>query len=120
MHDASQQRVITSSTEFDDLCKQIAAEKRLAFDAECVRQHSYQPEVCVVRVATDSFQAIVDPLAGLDIRPFWELVADPSIETIVHAGSEDLALCWKTLGRPPAAIVDLQVSAGFMGLGYPT
>jgi ribonuclease D len=120
MPDASHQHVITSSTDFAALCQLIATERRFSFDTEFVGEDSYQPDVCLVQVATDSFQAIIDPLTGLDIRPFWELVADPMIETVVHAGSEDLALCWKTLGRPPAAVIDLQVAAGFTGMGYPT
>lgn len=113
-------RVITSQTGLSDLCGRLEQVKCFAFDTEFVGEDSYQPQVCLIQVATDSFQAIVDPLAGLDVHPFWELVADPALQTLVHAGSEDLALCWKTLGRPPAAVIDLQVAAGFMGQGYPT
>jgi ribonuclease D len=120
MSDGPHDRVITSQAGLIELCAKISATGRFAFDTEFVGEDSYQPEVCLIQVATDSFQAIVDPLAGVDARPFWELVADPSVETIVHAGSEDLALCWKTLGRPPSGVIDLQVAAGFIGMGYPT
>jgi ribonuclease D len=120
MSDGSRERVITDQGGLSELCASIAAAGRFAFDTEFVGEDSYQPEVCLIQVATGSFQAIVDPLAGMDVRPFWELVADSSVETVVHAGSEDLALCWKTLGRPPARVIDLQVAAGFIGLGYPT
>lgn len=120
MSDGPHDRVITSQAGLSELCASVSAVRRFAFDTEFVGEDSYQPEVCLIQVATDAFQAIIDPLAGLDAQPFWELVADPGIETIVHAGSEDLALCWKTLGRPPSAVIDLQVAAGFIGLGYPT
>ncbi len=113
-------QVITSQTGLSELCDRLKLAECFAFDTEFVGEDSYQPQVCLIQVATDSFQAIVDPLAGLDVQPFWEMVADPAFETLVHAGSEDLALCWKTLGRPPAAVIDLQIAAGFMGLGYPT
>lgn len=120
MSDGSNDRLITTPAGLSDLCQRLAQTACFAFDTEFVGEDSYQPEICLIQVATDAFQAIVDPIGGLDVRPFWELVADPAVETIVHAGSEDLALCWKTLGRPPAGVADLQVAAGFMGLGYPT
>lgn len=120
MSDGSHDRVITSQEGLSDLCRRVAEAPCFAFDTEFVGEDTYQPQVCLIQVATDSFQAIVDPLSGLDVLLFWEIVADPSIQKIVHAGSEDLALCWKALGRPPAAITDLQIAAGFMGLGYPT
>ncbi|HKQ50041.1 MAG TPA: HRDC domain-containing protein [Phycisphaerae bacterium] len=120
MTDGPHDRVITSQAGLAELCASVSAVGRFAFDTEFVGEDSYQPEVCLIQVATDEFQAIIDPLAGLDARPFWELVADPTVETIVHAGSEDLTLCWKFLGRPPSAVIDLQVAAGFIGLGYPT
>lgn len=53
------------------------------------------------------------------MRPFWELVADPSVEKIVHAGLQDVEPVFRALGKPPANLFDTQIAAGFAGLGYP-
>jgi ribonuclease D len=70
-------------------------------------------------VATDQRTALIDPLAGLDDRPFWRLIADPALEKIVHAGIEDVGLCVQRTGELPRNVFDLQIAAGMIGLDYP-
>jgi ribonuclease D len=111
--------IITKDAALADLCSRISASGMFAFDTEFVGEECYQAEVCLVQVATDSFCALIDPMGGLDLSPFWELAADERIRVIVHAGSEDLAICWKQLGRAAANVFDLQVAAGLVGFGYP-
>jgi len=100
-------------------CAQCRAEGRFAFDTEFVMEDRYEPEVCLVQMATDGLVAIVDPFDGIDLSPVWELVCDPAIETIVHAGQEDLGLCVQHAGAAPRNIFDVQIAAGFIGHDYP-
>ncbi len=39
---------------------------------------------------------------------------------MVHAGKEDFDLACALTGRPPRGVFDIQIGAGFVGLGYPT
>ena len=113
--------MVTQPDQLSELCAELAASGTFAFDTEFVGEDSYTPVVCLLQVATPQHCAIVDPLdRGLDVTPLWDLIADPKIEKIVHAGSEDLGLCFKQTGRPAANILDLQIFAGFVGMGYPT
>ena len=113
-------QIIVSQTELRSLCERLIAAGYFAFDTEFVGEDKHRPELCLIQVAAEDHCYLIDPLAGVDVTPFWELVADERIETIVHAGSEDLALCWHHLGRPPARVLDLQIAGGFVGLGYPS
>ena len=63
--------------------------------------------------------ALIDPLGGLDLRPFWEVLADPSIVKIVHAGVQDLEPVFRHLGRPGRSVLDSQIAAAFIGRGFP-
>ena len=63
--------------------------------------------------------ALIDPLAEIDLVPFWELLADPSVEKIVHAGEQDIEPVVRHLNRPAANVFDTQIGAGFIGLPYP-
>ena len=63
--------------------------------------------------------ALIDPLQPLDLTSFWQAVADPAIEKIVHAGQPDLEPVMRHLGVPPQNIFDTQIAAGFAGLLYP-
>ncbi len=101
-------------------CDRVRRAGRFAFDSEFIRDNTYDSVLCLVQIAEPGGRvSLVDPTGGLDVRPFWELVADPDVLTIVHAGKEDFELCLRQFGSPPRNVFDVQVAAGFVGLGYP-
>ncbi len=61
----------------------------------------------------------MDPLAIEDLSPLLELISDPAIVKICHAGEQDLAILAQRAGARPANVADTQVLAGLIGLGYP-
>ena len=104
-----------------ELCQQLKAAGRFALDTEFVGERTYLPRLCFVQVATEEFIALIDTLAFTDLHPLWDLVADPTVEKVLHAAREDLRLAYYGSGkRLPQNIFDTQVAAGFIGLpAYP-
>ncbi len=104
-----------------ELCRSLRAAGRFALDTEFVGERTYLPRLCFVQVATEEFIALVDTLAFDELGPLWDLVADPSIQKVLHAAREDLRLAYYGGGkRLPQNIFDTQVAAGFIGLpSYP-
>jgi ribonuclease D len=92
----------------------------VAFDTEFIGEVAYLPRTCLVQLATRERIGLVDPLAVEELGALWELVADPAVLTIVHAGASDMSPVRRSTGREPANIVDIQVAAGFVGVPYPT
>jgi ribonuclease D len=92
---------------------------RFAYDTEFIGELTYYPRLCVVQLATTERVMVVDPLAGLDMRPLWLVIADPQVQTLVHAGQQDLEPVARQLGQPPDNVIDTQIAAGFIGLPYP-
>jgi ribonuclease D len=111
--------IITTDAQIRSLCDRLAGAGRFAFDTEFIMEDAYETMVCLIQAATESEVALIDPLAGVDTHPFWELVADPSIEVVLHAGMEDLALCPQLVGKTPANVFDVQIAAGLVGRDYP-
>ncbi len=112
--------IITESAALDGLIRRVEQHGWFAFDTEFVGEDQHRPEVCLIQVATaEATCYLIDPLSGLDVRPFWELVADERVLVIVHAGGEDVALCQRELERPANHVFDLQIAAGMVGHGYP-
>lgn len=103
----------------DEVCAQCRRHGRFAYDTEFVMEDCFESEVCLIQIATESSVAIIDPLLDLDIQGIWELVCDTHVETVVHAGQEDLNLGARHTGRPPRRIFDLQIAAGLVGFDYP-
>jgi ribonuclease D len=58
-------------------------------------------------------------MAKIDLTPFWELLCDPSVEKIVHAGEQDMEPVVRHLGRRPANFLDTQIASGFVAMAYP-
>ena len=92
---------------------------RFGYDSEFIGELTYFPKLCLIQVASPERVALIDPLAGLDLSPFWELVCDPSVEKIAHACQQDVEPVVRHLNRQPANIFDTQIAAGFIGLPYP-
>jgi len=79
----------------------------------------FAPEVCLIQIATAKQIALIDPFLSLDLDPIWTLVCDEKVETVVHAGQEDLGLCVQHAGLAPRRVFDVQLAAGLCGFDYP-
>lgn len=112
-------KLIESNADFEPICAQLATADQFAFDAEFVAEDGYTSEACLIQIATKSDIFLVDPLAGVSLTPFWNLVADFNIEKVVHAGLEDLAMCLHDSGQVPCNIFDVQIAAGLVGQDFP-
>ncbi len=100
-------------------CSRAKSLGKMAFDTEFVMEDRYEPEVCLIQLATSDCVALIDPYLKLDLTPIWQIICDEQVETIVHAGQEDLALCVQHMGKFPRHIFDVQIAAGFVGFEYP-
>jgi len=111
--------IVESGADLADLVAHLRLDGSFAYDSEFISESSYFPKLCLVQVASHRRIALIDPLAGLDLTPFWELLADPAVQKIVHAGAQDIEPVVRHLDRPAANVFDTQIAAGFAGLPYP-
>jgi ribonuclease D len=108
---------LTSAREVRALADEARREGRVALDTEFLWERTYTPVPCLVQVATAERLAVVDPFAGGEVGPIVELVADPAVELLMHAPSADLLLFARRFGVRPVRVFDVQLAAGFVGLG---
>jgi ribonuclease D len=112
----------TSTAVIEQLAERARATGRIAIDTEFMGEGRYRTLLCLIQLAvTDGEGAerieIVDPLEGpLPGEPLAQVLADPGIEVVVHAGRQDVALLRRTLGCEARNVFDTQVAAGFVGL----
>ncbi|TWT46196.1 Ribonuclease D [Phycisphaerae bacterium RAS1] len=113
-------QIITDQHSLNALCDTCRVAGVFAFDTEFIRDDTFDAILCLVQVAVGRDVVLVDPVSSpLDLAPFWALVSDPNIRTIVHAGKEDCDLCCRLTRQPPRNLFDVQIAAGFAGFGYP-
>lgn len=119
-------RYIDNGADLDVLIEQLRARDEdgsapaFAYDSEFIGESNYRPRLCLIQVATPAGITLIDPLADLDVRPFWQLIADADVRKVVHAGEQDLEPAVRDAGIVPANVIDTQVVAGFCSLPYPT
>ena len=89
---------------------------RMGVDTEFLREKTYRARLCLLQVSVPDAIYLIDPLENVDLKPFAELLADPDVEVIVHAGKQDFELLYEDFGFAPKNVLDVQLAAGFIGL----
>ncbi len=108
----------------EQLASGASSASKLALDTEFMGEGRYRTLLCLIQLAIpdgpDGSERIeiVDPLAkDLDGTPLASVLRDPSIQVVVHAGRQDIALVRRRFGTDVRNVFDTQVAAGFAGLG---
>jgi len=109
--------LITTTAELAAFCDRLAKHRVITVDTEFLRETTYYPLLCVVQMASAEEAAVIDSLAeGIDLKPFFELMADEKVLKVFHAARQDIEIVWHRAGIVPHPIFDTQVAA--MALGY--
>ncbi len=109
--------IITRTSDLRDLAGRLRARGSFALDMEFERERTYWPKLQLIQVGTADEAAVVDPLALEDLSPLWDLIADPAVEKVTHAGRQDAEIFFLKAGRPPRNVYDTQIAAALLGLG---
>jgi ribonuclease D len=100
-----------------ELAKRLRESNRLALDTEFMGEESYAPRLEIIQVATDDHIAIIDRRVVANLDPFLDLLADPCILKIVHAGRQDLEIFSVEGCGTLGPVFDTQVAAAMVGYG---
>jgi ribonuclease D len=103
------------TTDVARLAERAREEGRLGLDTEFMPEGRYRPLLCLVQVAVGDEVAVLDPLAGFDAAPLAAVLADESVEIVVHAGRQDVAILRRQWKTHFTNVFDTQVAAGFAG-----
>jgi ribonuclease D len=98
-------------------CQSLRGVKVLAIDTEFVGENSYFPKLEIIQVAAPGVAGIIDHPALPDLGPLFEILYDPAVEKVFHAGTQDLEIFYTLSKRPLAPVFDTQVAAAFVGYG---
>src|SRR6202049_3443303 len=95
---------------------------RVGIDTEFMSEGRYRALLCLVQIVVDDPSApdgtrilVIDTLDKIDPTPIAELLADPAIEVVLHAGRQDVAILRRAWGTELTNIFDTQLAAGFAG-----
>lgn len=110
--------LIISTSVLAEFCERAAKHDFVTVDTEFLRETTYWPKLCLVQAATADEAVLIDPLApGIDLSPFFKLLADERVTKVFHAARQDIEIFVKLSGKVPANIFDTQIAASVCGFG---
>ena len=110
--------LITTQNALLELCDQLAAKRYITVDTEFLRERTFWPQLCLVQVAAPDMEAMIDPLAnGIDLKPFFDLLANPNVLKVMHGCRQDIEIFYKMTEQIPTPIFDTQIAAMVCGFG---
>lgn len=106
LHDTAELRALTD---------RARAHGRIAIDTEFMREKTYWAKLCLIQLAVGDECAILDPLQMTDLSPLLEILADPGVLKVLHAGSQDLEIFYRLAGSAATPVFDTQIAATVAG-----
>jgi ribonuclease D len=109
---------IMATSELADACRRMAKHPFVTIDTEFLRETTYYPLLCVAQVASADEAVVIDALApGIDLAPFYALMANEKVTKVFHAARQDIEIVWHAAKLIPHPIFDTQVAAMVLGYG---
>jgi ribonuclease D len=110
--------IITDAAALAAFCERVSKAPFITVDTEFLRESTFWAQLCLVQMAGPDEAAIIDPLApGMDLAPFYALMADASVTKVFHAARQDIEIFVKQAGAVPRPLFDTQIAAMVCGYG---
>ncbi|MFN0216271.1 MAG: ribonuclease D [Saprospiraceae bacterium] len=110
---------LENQSEFDRVMSSLATEHWIGFDTEFVGEKYYIPVLGLIQVVSEDAIYLIDTLRVKKLDQLLDIVQDPAILKITHAGDNDYRLLYTLFGTVPSNTFDTQIAAGFVGYNYP-
>lgn len=110
--------VITKQEELEAAVGAFEKASFVTVDTEFIRETTFWPVLCLIQMAAPGLTALVDPLApGLDLKPFFRLMANEAVTKVFHAARQDIEIIVHLGDLMPHPVFDTQVAAMVCGFG---
>lgn len=100
------------------LVERLSREQCIVIDTESNGFHRFPDRVCLVQIAVGGRAWVIDPLEMTtdDIAPLGALIANPNVEKVIHAASNDIRVLDKEWSFRVANVFDTSIAAQFCGM----
>ncbi len=112
---------LAHQSEIAEVADLARAAGRLGIDTEFMSEGRYRALLCLVQVVVDDPDGgepriiLIDALDDADPAALAQMLADPAIEVVFHAGRQDVAILRRAWRTEVTNIFDTQLAAGFAG-----
>jgi ribonuclease D len=105
--------MIANEAELQALTNRLRDAPVIGVDTEADSLHCYQEKLCLIQISAPGIDALVDPLAGLELQPFLDVLGSSTL--IFHGLDYDVRLLRRVGFQPPQWAFDTMIAARFLG-----
>lgn len=107
---------VDTAEKWQDCLHNLTPQPCIAVDLEANSMYAYREQICLIQISTPDQDYIIDPICGIDLQPFGDLIQDPTIEKIFHASEYDLILIKQQFGWQLQNLFDTMWAARILGV----
>ncbi|HEY4193873.1 MAG TPA: ribonuclease D [Mesorhizobium sp.] len=111
-------QVITTQKELETALAAFEKSDFVTVDTEFIRETTFWPILCLIQMAAPGVTALIDPLSpDIDLKPFFDLMANEKIVKVFHAARQDIEIIVHLGDLVPHPVFDTQIAAMVCGFG---
>lgn len=100
----------------DAVARQLETATRIAVDLEADSLYHFYEKVCLIQIATESLNLVIDPLALADLSPLKPLFENNGIQKIFHGADYDVRSLNRDFGFVINNLFDTELASRFLGV----
>jgi len=109
---------ISDSQSLDKAITTLETAPFVTVDTEFMRESTYWSKLCLIQIASEAHEYIIDPLAeNIDLGRFYELMTNEAVVKVFHAARQDVEIFHNQSGKIPHPLFDTQIAAMVCGYG---
>ncbi len=108
-------KIIADDATLSQVCGELQTSQWIALDTEFMREKTFSPILCLIQVCSGQESFCIDPLRIENLEPFHDLLANQSIEKILHSCRQDFEAFDTRFQLVFKNLIDTQIAASFCG-----
>lgn len=113
--DAPSYRLIRTAVDLEQFAGRISQEKILAVDLEADSMFHYQEKVCLLQMAGNGENVVIDPLEVSDLSPLAPIFQDKQICKVFHGSDYDVRSLYRDFSIEINNLFDTQLASMYLG-----
>ncbi len=109
-------QLIETESDLEYLKKQIEKETIIAVDLESDSMFHFQEKVCLIQIAANSNNIVIDPLKINDLSSLKPVFANRNIKKIFHGADYDVRSLHRDFGVEINNLFDTELAGRFLGI----
>lgn len=108
-------KMINSPSKLENFVRAIENEKAVGVDLEADSMYHFKEKVCLVQMAAENLNVVIDPLIVKDLSPLKPIFERRDICKIFHGADYDVRSLYRDFGITIHNLFDTELACRFLG-----